>query len=366
MTITHERAKALLSPPGDTIQETIDHMGMSQAELAERMGRPKEKINDVIKGREPISTATAFQLEKVLGTPANFWLNREKEYRRQLYELEQQQFFEKCLDWLQSFPVNDMRKLGWLPETKNKNILVESTLKFFGLASPDEWERIYIDDEVSVAFRISLANTKNPFAVSAWLRMGELQSKNMELIPYDKKKFKESLIKIRRLSSLMPDDFAEQLQNICAESGVAVVYTPNLPKAPISGAARWFHNKPIIQLSGRFKTDDHFWFTFFHEAGHILLHGKKDVFLENLEGAEINGEKEEEANNFASKQLLSHAQVQEIIGASPLTDEKIIGFSNEFGISPGVIVGRLQHMKFLEFSYGNHLKQKIDLFDRSS
>ena len=79
----------LLSPPGDTIQEHIDFIGMSQAELAERMGRPKEKINDVIKGREPISEATAFQLETVLGIPASFWLNREKTYRKELYELQQ-------------------------------------------------------------------------------------------------------------------------------------------------------------------------------------------------------------------------------------------------------------------------------------
>lgn len=74
---------------------------MSQAELAERMGRPKEKVNDIIKGREPITTATAFQLEKVLGIPASFWLNREKTYRKELYELQQQEELEK-------------RKTGWV------------------------------------------------------------------------------------------------------------------------------------------------------------------------------------------------------------------------------------------------------------
>ena len=83
--------RSLLSPPGDTIQETLEIMGMSQAELAERMGRPKEKINDLIKGREPVTTATAFQLEKVLGIPAGFWLNREKEYRKKIYELGQKE-----------------------------------------------------------------------------------------------------------------------------------------------------------------------------------------------------------------------------------------------------------------------------------
>jgi transcriptional regulator with XRE-family HTH domain len=106
------------------------------------MGRPKEKINDIIKGREPITTATAFQLEKVLGIPASFWLNREKTYRKELYELQQQEEFEKEKDWLGAFPVNEMRKFGWLPDTREKHVLVDSLLKFFCVASTDEWERI--------------------------------------------------------------------------------------------------------------------------------------------------------------------------------------------------------------------------------
>jgi addiction module HigA family antidote len=138
MSSTLEIAKSLLSPPGDTIQEHLDYIGMSQAELAERMGRPKEKINDVIKGREPITPATAFQLEKVIGIPASFWLNREKTYRTELYELQQQEELEKQIDWLSAFPVNEMKKYGCLPETNEKHILVDSLLKFFCVASPEE------------------------------------------------------------------------------------------------------------------------------------------------------------------------------------------------------------------------------------
>jgi HTH-type transcriptional regulator / antitoxin HigA len=105
----------------------------------------------------------------------------------------------------------------------------------------------------------------------------------LNLQKYDKQKFNNILQDIKRLSFDQPSDFATRLQEICASCGVAVVYTRNLPKASISGATRWQNNKPIIQLSGRYKTNDHFWFTFYHEAGHILLHGKKDFFLEDVE-----------------------------------------------------------------------------------
>lgn len=363
MVTTLEIAKSLLSPPGDTIQEHIDFIGMSQAELAERMGRPKEKINDVIKGREPISTATAFQLEKVLGIPASFWLNRENTYRKELYELQQQEDLEKEKDWLREFPINEMRKFSWLPDTKEKHVLIDSLLKFFSVASADEWERIYLDEEVSVAFKMSLARIQSPHAISAWLRRGEIQAKEIEIAGFDKKKFKYTLAEIKELAFLMPDNFTQQLQNICAKCGVAVVFTQNLPKAPISGATRWFHNRPIIQLSGRFRTNDHFLFTFFHEAAHIILHGKKDIFLENVEGTEIDQEKEEEANTFAAKLLLTENELQQIIKAGPLTEEMIHEFANKFRTPAGIIIGRLQHLKLIPFHIGNQYRQKIDLFD---
>jgi Zn-dependent peptidase ImmA (M78 family) len=277
--------------------------------------------------------------------------------------LQKQEEFEKEKDWLAAFPINEMRKLGWLPDTKEKHVLVDNLLKFFSVASTEEWQRIYIDEVVTVAFRVSLAHTKSPHAISAWLRKGEIQANEIDLADFEKKKFKDALTEIKELAFLMPVDYIQQLQNICAKCGVAVVYTQNLPKAPISGAARWFHNKPIIQLSGRFKTNDHFWFTFFHEAAHIILHGKKDIFLENVEGTEINKEKEEEANAFAAKLLLTENELQQIIDAAPLNEEIIQEFSEKFRTPAGVIIGRLQHVKRVPFHFGNGFRQKMDLFN---
>ena len=256
-----------------------------------------------------------------------------------------------------------MRKYAWLPDTKEKHILVDNLLKFFSVASTDEWERIYVDEEVSVAFKISLAHTQSPHAISAWLRKGEIQAKEIDIAEFDKKKFKDALSEIKELAFLMPEDFTKQLQNICAKCGVAVVFTQNLPKAPISGATRWFHNRPIIQLSGRFRTNDHFWFTFFHEAAHIILHGKKDIFLENVEGTEIDQEKEQEANAFASKILLTENELQLIIDAVPMTEKMIHKFAKKFRTPAGVIIGRLQHLKLIPFHIGNGFRQKIDLFN---
>lgn len=160
----------------------------------------------------------------------------------------------------------------------------------------------------------------------------------------------------------MPPYFSKQLQTFVPDAA-SQWSTPNLPKAPISGATRWFHNKPIIQLSGRFKTNNHFWFTFFHEAAHIILHGKKDIFLENVEGTEVDQTKEEEANAFAAKILLTENELQQIMDAAPLDKDMISDFANKFRTPAGAIIGRLQYLKLIPFYTGNGIRQKVDLFN---
>ncbi len=64
-------------------------------------------------------------------------------------------------------------------------------------------------------------------------------------------------------------------------------------------------------------------YLFFHEAGHILLHGKKDVFLENIEYSDKINEKEQEADEFAIKWTLSEQEENEIVSQGRLTSEDV-------------------------------------------
>lgn len=358
--------KELLSPPGDTIQETIDTIGMSQAELAERIGRPKEKLNDIIKGREPITLKTAILLERVLGIAVSFWMARENEYRMELANIEQQEFLESCYGWLDQFPVRELRKMEWLPDTLNKAELVNSLLKFFCIASPRQWEDIYLKEAVATAFKISLANTQSPHAISAWLRIGEHKSANRKLPEFDKSSFNNALDEIKTLVIHQPEDFKEQLQVICARCGVAVLYTPCLPKAPISGATWWKGKNPIIQLSGRYKTNDRFWFDFYHEAGHILKHGKKEIFLEDLQGSPIDEAKEAEANQFARKYLFPQDAYNSLTASMHFNDSDFVEYAARYETHPAIIVGQLQHSGLIGYQQFNQFKVPINLFNESN
>lgn len=232
-------------------------------------------------------------------------------------------------------------------------------LSFFSFSNHIAWEDYYFKQQLKVAFRISLAQSKEPYAISAWLRKGELQAAALQASEYSEKKFKEALPELKDIMAKHPDDLFRQLQRICLEAGVKVVHTPCINKAPISGSTRWLNDTPLIQLTGRYNRNDSFWFTFFHEAGHILLHGKKDIFLESVEYSDKDMLKEKEADAFAVKWTLSEDEEAEIMAAAPLEQKEIRVFAKKFNTHPAIIIGRLQHRRAIPFSLGREFLEPV-------
>jgi HTH-type transcriptional regulator / antitoxin HigA len=350
-----------VSPPGDTLLEVLEKRGMTQAELAERTGRPKKTINEIINGKTAITPETALQLELVFNIPASFWNNRERRYREFLAQQEEKERLEKQVAWLKGIPVTAMIKSGWIRRYRDKVEQLREVLNFFAVASPENWEGIWLNTHIN--FRKSQAFESDLGAITAWLRRGEIEASEIACASYNANKFREALHKIRALTAEPPEIFQLKVERLCAEAGVAVVFVPQLPKTRTSGATHWLNaDKALIQLSLRYKTDDHLWFTFFHEAGHILLHGKRDFFLEGTGVASVNDqEKEQEANKFAADILIPPANLKTFMASvQQLSKTNIIQFATEIGIAPGILVGRLQHDNFLPPSHCNDLKQKLE------
>jgi len=204
-----------------------------------------------------------------------------------------------------------------------------------------------------VAYRQSQRFEPCAEAVSAWLRQGEIEAQRIDCSPFDKKLFQKLLDETRVLTRTEPEEFQPNIIELCASAGVAVVFIPDLPKTGVCGATRWLGGKAVIQLSLRYRSNDHLWFTFFHEAGHIIKHGRKDIFLE---GNGMSGEKEEEANAFARDKLIPAAIYKQFLQHSSHTLAEIESFADDIGIAPGIVVGRLQHEGLIPRNRGNKLK----------
>lgn len=340
-----------LVTPGEVLEEYLEDLDMTQAELADRTGLAKKTINEIIKAKSPITPETALKLERTLGRPAHFWSNLERQYQDDRTRLAEKERMESYLEWLGNVPVKEMVKKGWIPKLKDKFEQLDSVLRFFGVSSPKQWETVW--REYQVAYRQTERFEKCAEAVSAWLRQGEIQAQQIECAPYNRKRFLAVLDEIRGLTRKDPEVFVPELVELCASAGVAVVFVPELPKTGIWGATRWVGDKAVIQLSLRYKSNDHLWFTFFHEAGHILKHGRKEIFIE---GKGLDGEKEEEANAYARDKLIPPAQMRRLVNHGRPTLDTIERFADDIGIAPGIVVGRLQHEKVLPMNTGNQLK----------
>ena len=348
----------IVSAPGETLIETLDALGISQSELARRIGRPVKTINEISRGKAAITPDTALQLERALGIAAEFWNAREAHFRASLASQAEAKHLASQLNWLDKLPVREMIKRNWIQLGASKLDTVRNALGFFGIAGPEQFNSVWLQPQAK--FRKAKAFASKPEALAAWLRKGELEAQAIHCEPFDETRFREALSSIRRLTRL--DDVGAALDKaraLCCDAGVAFVIVPELPGARVSGATRWLTpNKAIVQLSLRYKRDDQFWFSFFHEAGHILLHGKRNTFIE---GQDHEGPVEDQANRFAEDLLLpqgAYLHWAEIESHGPPYDD-IQRFAELQGISDGIVVGRLQHDARLRPSEANHLKRPI-------
>lgn len=346
--------------PGETLAEKLEELKMGPKEFAIRTGKPEKTIIAILKGDSSITPEMAVLFESVLKIPASFWIKRQYNFDEYKAREKRSLAIEKSKDWAKCFPIADMVRCGWLnARTKTEEKVVE-LFQFFGVSSNEAWEDYFFNQQLKVAFRISLAHTKEPYAISAWIRQGEIEASQLQCGAYSESDFKKALKEIKSLMATQPDDFFAQLQQLCLACGVKVVYTPCIKKAPLSGATRWIDDNPLIQLTGRYKQNDRFWFTFFHEAGHILLHGKKDIFLEDIEYSEADLQKENQANDFAIEWTFSNEQEEEVLEAIPLTIESIEEFAKKFNTHPAMIIGRFHKKQLLHYAVGRDFFVKLE------
>lgn len=339
-------------PPGRTLQETIDALGMGQRDLATRAGLSPKHINQIIRGVAPISHETAIRLEQVTGVPARMWNNLEVNYREQLAKLEEQKRLENDLAWLKKIPTAELIKRGRIEKQTDQVLTLKAVLGFFGVANVEAWEKIWLSP--AVAYRKSSVFLGQPEAMAIWLRLGELEARAVPCAPFDKSRFRAVLNELRVITVEKPEVSAPKMKAACADAGVAVVLVQEIKNVPVSGATRWLTpEKAMLQLSLRYKTNDQFWFTFFHEAGHILCGGKKDVFID-LNHAMGKGERA--ADNFAANHLIPHHRVSELNGLKSM--RAIKAFAEFIGIAPGIVVGRLQHEGMIGYDQFNGLKMR--------
>ena len=358
MMIREDIHSDLAVPPGEYLEEVIVELGMSKNELAQRMSRPAPKLSAIFTGDKAITPDTALQLEKVVGVPAHIWTGLEAEYRLTLarnQELQEMQKLRKEAHLVRKFCYSELVKLGFVALKTKPLEKVRELQRFFGVTS---LKNISALKRYQAAFRQGKGK-RSPEATAAWLRIGELQGQKTESAPFSKEALKSALPAIRSMTRLLPEEFETRLRRILLDAGVVLVFSPHLPKTYLQGATFWLGQiKAVLMLTIRGSWADIFWFSLFHEIGHLLLHGKQMVFLETDDREKELEKAEQEADRFAANILIPPDDYKTFIRSGSFYPQNIEEFAGCLGIDPGIVVGRLQHDGHIQNSWHNQLRKR--------
>lgn len=346
------------SPPGATVLDALKARSIDVAEFAQQMGYPRESIDRLITGDLVIDWDMAVALADNVGASPKFWLQRQADFDLDRHIIPAT-IAPQIREWLKSLPVSDMVRFGWLPAPSGFQEKASNCFQFFGVRSVAEWEERYAGEVKAVAFRSSASLESDIRATVAWLRKGEIEAGQTECAAWDKEKFIKALDEIKPLTRVKsPADFLPKLKKIASDCGVVVVVSRSPKGCRASGATKFIDKtRALMMLSFRHRSDDHFWFTFFHEAAHLILHDESHLFLEN--GSEVEEICEAEANDFAQNFLIPVEYRSEM--ESIRRDFKaIVRFARRIGVSHGIVVGQLQFLRLIDRSWLNRLKQRYD------
>jgi len=344
-------------PPGSVLEERLEAEGTSHAEFARRCGRSAKLISEIIAGRAPIEPDTALQFERVLGVDASIWLGIESAYRLHQTREAEAANAERDAAWVRSFPIKELVARDILDEPSSQADAVGQLLSFFRVGTIDAWRVKY--GMGNIAYRNSPSFESSEAALATWLRLGEMDAERQKCTDFDRSRFTKALKEIRGLTRAPLEEALVRARELCNQSGVALALVRPLLKTALSGATWWLTpRKAVIQLSARHKTDDHLWFSLFHEAAHILLHSKKTVFVEGPANDEVVG-LEAEADAWASNMLVRRDEWARFVASGPRSARDIDAFAERQGIAPGIVVGMLQHTGHLPWTHLNGLKVKL-------
>ncbi len=341
--------------PGAVLEERLEVFGLSQAEFARRAGLTAKLVSDIIAGKNIVSSSTAHAIAPVTGLPAIVWLNLQSAHSLFEEQARSRPTEAAAQKFLARFPVRDLQSRKMLPNKSGVD-LIDDVLRFLGIGSLSAYSARRAG--LVVNYRHSQTFPSSEDHLFAWLQCGVVRARQMRLSAYDKVGFEKAARReLRALTVKRPDDFWADLVEKCRTLGVAIVAEPPFPGTKLSGAAHWLdEGNPVIQLSLRHKTNDHFWWSFFHECGHVILHPEQNF----VDDATPRGsEREDEANEFALEALVGKKRLEQFIATGRRSRAAILAFANEVGVHPGSVVGMLQFREAITWGQHNDLKESF-------
>lgn len=360
---------AFCIPPGATLEEEINALGITQKDLALRTGLTVQTINRIIKGSTPITAETAQKLAYVTNTSACFWLGLEMNYREALKQqsLEEDETKNAAKAFVGKFPYKELVDRGVCRQTSNPAEQKEELLHFFAVSGEPQYRSTY-EEGLAGAARVGYSKKWDSASFASWLRLGEIAAMQMDTCAFSYEKLKDAIQKVRQLINDTPETIWGKVQMVLSEAGVAAVVIPELEKTHVSGFSRFISpEKAILQLSLRGGRVGTFWFNLFHELCHLLKHGKKKIFVNVSESLTVKhadskeDAEEKEANDYSRNVLIPASEWKFFVLKGNFSIESIRNYAQYINVPVDVIIGRLKKEKRIAYYELVNYHQNVDI-----
>jgi len=331
--------------PGTLILDEIKARNIKQKDLATEIGVLPTFLNEIIKGKRPITADFAILLEKAIEIPADFWMRYQSQYEIDKARLKEKNIrkIELLETWniiKEYVPVKSFKKHGYIGESLENDISTINNI--YQVNSLDGLVNTVAQHQAVAYYRKSDKLQIEQNNMLAWSKLAEYEAAKVELKQFNPENIEQLK---KELQEIFFENYEvkEKTQSKLKEYGIKLVYIPRFEKAPIDGFSFWSDSNPVIALTVRHKRIDNFAFNIYHELGHIELHlqtEKERKFLD-IFGAKNDDKYEQQADNYAQKSLISENQWTDLINNFiPLSDVRINEFAYKYGINPAIILGR--------------------------
>lgn len=349
--------------PGYYIKELLEEEEMSQEDLAKRLQTSGKNVSDLLHGKINLTDEMALRLATVFQTSVSLWLNLNQSYIEKKLEIERRKQEAAECALAQNLDYDFWLSQGLVPKTGNPLEQVRALREYLKVSSLEVLRR----RDFLVQYRREQKTVQdiNVIAANAWVQTAINLGMQMET---DVFRAKELISKLNPIRKMIKEDFAvsyPEVQKILGMCGVALVFLPNLKHCNVIGAVKWLNKgKAVLAINSDLNYEDEFWFSLFHELGHVLQQRLKILNVSGEEACcetdELLQRLEEEANRFARDMLVPDDAYDAFLKRVTIYTEKEIGeFAIEIDTTPQIVRYRMQIERMATYqTMLNGLKEK--------
>lgn len=333
--------------PGEFLEEYCREYHLTQADLALRADVTPKTINELVGGKSSITESMAVKLSKIFPFSVEYWLNLQAGYESDLARINQDQELQKDVRHLERFrgAYKELSRIGkvsgakWM--AKNFSAIILELQKFFSVTS-----LALVDDTLQVAFRKYDRKKVDSESLAAWLQLGKIKARTVEgILPFDRERLLSRLDGIKKLSTQKKEEYLPALEKMLAECGVVIVYAPCFKNTHIQAATQWVSpERAVIMINMTKKDEGKFWFNLFHEIGHLLLHSKKEFFVD-IKDHDGSAPMEKQADEFSRNTLIPSfsKEIVEYMKNGSTIDLAVKEIAEKSEVSWAVVAGRMTY-----------------------